>query len=625
MKPIWLKRVLRQPWVRTLLFMGGDAALIALALYLSFLIRFEGEIPTRWLEGLGVFLAVALGVKIPVFHLFGLYRMSWAYVSFNELVNVFKAVGVGSILLGTVYFLAQKELGWAFPRSILILDYFLTLFLIGGWRSAKRIYSSLFQIPTRKGGRRVLIVGAGDAGEQIVRAMLQERRSKYLPVGFVDDDQAKRGLIIHGVRVLGRRAEIPQIVEKYEIEELLIAIPSLPSWVIRDTVELGRRAGLKRIRVLPGFHELVTGRVGLSDIREVQLEDLLGREPVEIEAHKVERYLKGKVVLVTGAAGSIGSELCRQITKFSPQKLLALDQDETGLFHMQRELQERSHAELQVVIADIRDKDKIEQIFKRNRPQVVFHAAAYKHVSLMEDHPDEAVKNNVFGTLIVAEAAHEWGAEKFVLISTDKAVNPTSVMGATKRLAEMVVQSLDGSGGTRYVAVRFGNVLGSRGSVIPLFQEQIKRGGPVTVTAEEMERYFMMASEAVLLVLQAGAMGRGGEVFILDMGEPIRIVELARELIRLSGYEPDRDIPIVYTEPRPGEKLFEELLTAEEGTDATRHQQILIARAGTLPDREELHQALQELERLVDQGEEEAILTLLQRLIPTYRPRRNQG
>jgi len=619
MKRIWFKSMLRRPWGRTPLFLG-DVALIALALYLSFLIRFEGEIPSRWLEGLGVFLAVALGVKIPIFYLFGLYRMSWAYVSFNELANVFKAVSAGSLLLGTIYFLAQEELGWNFPRSILILDYFLTLFLIGGWRSAKRIYLGLFRIPTRKEGQRVLIVGAGDAGEQIVRAMLKERRSKYLPVGFVDDDQAKRGLTIHGVRVLGSRAEIPQIVEKYEIEELLIAIPSLPSRVIRDTVELGRRAGLKRIKVLPGFHELVTGRVGLSDIREVRLEDLLGREPVEIEVHKIERYLKGKVVLVTGAAGSIGSELCRQISKFAPQKLLALDQDETGLFHIQRELQDRSHEELQVVIADIRDKEKIKRVFKYDRPQVVFHAAAYKHVSLMEDHPDEAVKNNVFGTLTVAEAAHQWGAEKFVLISTDKAVNPTSVMGATKRLAEMIVQSLDGSGGTRYVAVRFGNVLGSRGSVIPLFQEQIKRGGPVTVTAEEMERYFMMASEAVLLVLQAGAMGQGGEVFILDMGEPIKIVELARELIRLSGYEPDHDIPIVYTGLRPGEKLSEELLTAEEGTAATQHQQIYIARPGNLPNEGRLHKYLCKLEELSTRGEKEAIISLLCELVPSYRP-----
>ncbi len=423
--------------------------------------------------------------------------------------------------------------------------------------------------------------------------------------------------------MLGKRTEIPQLAEKYEVEELLIAMPSVASRVIRETVDLGRRAGLKQIKILPGFHELISGRVGLADIREVQLEDLLGREPVHIAVREIESYLKDKVVLVTGAAGSIGSELCRQIAKFNPKELFALDQDETGLFYIENELREKfSDLKLHAIIADIRDQPKIERIFSQVRPQVIFHAAAYKHVPLMELHPDEAVKNNIFGTLVVAEAAQKWGAEKFVLISTDKAVNPTSVMGATKRVAEMLIQALNCHGKTQFTAVRFGNVLGSRGSVIPVFQEQIKRGGPVTVTHGDMKRYFMITSEAVLLVLQAGAMGQGGEVFILHMGEPVRIEDLAREMIRLSGYEPDKDIPIVFTGQRPGEKLFEELLTSEEGTIATRHEKIFVAKLTSQVPEELLQKHLKRLEALVGQNAKEEIIRLLQGMVPTYRPAR---
>ena len=608
---------------RVFLFLIGDVLLLSLALYGAFLLRFEGQIPQQNLARLGFYMLIVLGVKLPIFYLMGLYRMSWAYVSFNELIAVFKAVNLSSVVLGAVFFIIRGEqIGGTFPRSILVLDYFLTLFAIGGLRSAKRIYLGLFRGFSSQ-GKRVLVVGAGDAGEQIVRAMLQEKRSQYFPVGFVDDDPAKQGIAIHGVRVLGKRAEIPQLVEKHRVEELLIAMPSVSSKVIRETVELGRRAGLKQIKILPGFHELVTGRVGLADIREVQLEDLLGREPVRFEVQEIESYLKDKVVLVTGAAGSIGSELCRQIAKFRPKMLLALDQDESEIFYIENELREKfSDLKLQTVIANIRDKPKIEHVFSQWRPQAVFHAASYKHVPLMDAHPDEAVKNNVFGTLVVAEAAQWWGAEKFILISTDKAVNPTSVMGATKRLAEMVIQVLNYRGGTKFCAVRFGNVLGSRGSVIPVFQEQIKRGGPVVVTHKEMKRYFMVTSEAVLLVLQAGAISQGGEIFVLDMGKPVRIVDLAREMIRLAGYEPDKDIPIVFTEPRPGEKLFEELLTAEEGTLATRHEKIFVAKMNAQILEEPLRKQLKKLEVLVEQNGKDEIICLLQELVPTYKPTR---
>lgn len=606
-------------WKNRLLLVLGDALIIGLSLYLSFLIRFEGHIPVASLRSLGMLVLIALALKLPIFYLLRLYRMSLAYVSFAELFDVFKAVTLGSIALGTLFFLWGSSVT-TLPRSVLMLDYLITLFLIGGFRSAQRIYQGWRGGFSRE-GRRVLIVGAGSAGEQIVRAMLQEQRSQYFPVGFVDDDPTKQGVTIHGVRVLGTRQEIPKIAQQQSIEELLIAMPSVSSKVIRETVELGRQAGLKSIKVLPGFHELVTGRVGLTDIREVQLEDLLGREPVRIDVREIEAYVKDKIVLVTGAAGSIGSELCRQIAKFSPRSVIALDQDESGLFVLDNALRERfSHLCVNSVIADIQDKTKIEQVFQHYHPQVVFHAAAYKHVPLMEAHPDEAVKNNIFGTVTVAEAAQRYGCEKFVLISTDKAVNPGSVMGATKRVAEMVLQSMNGQGATKFVSVRFGNVLGSRGSVIPIFQEQIKRGGPVTVTHEEMRRYFMVTSEAVLLVLQAGALGQGGEVFVLDMGDPVRIVDLAREMIRLSGYEPDKDIPIVLTGPRPGEKFFEELLTAEEGTVATKHDKIFMTRMSAPITLQVLIPHLQRLRELAHQGTRDEIIQALQAIVPTYKP-----
>ena len=603
------------------LLLIADGLLLSLALYGAFLLRFEGSIPRQHLSDLGFYILIALGVKLPVFYLLGLYRMSWPYVSFNDLVSIFKAATLSSIILGAIFFILRGEdLLETLPRSALISDYFLTLFAIGALRSTKRIYSGLITGFSSQ-GQRVLIVGAGDSGEQIVRAMLHESRSRYSPIGFVDDDSAKQGIAIHGVRVLGRRAEIPQLISKHDVQQMLIAMPSIPSRVIRDTVDLGRRAGLKQIKILPGFHELVTGSIGLADIREVELEDLLGREPVQIEVQQIEGYLRDRVVLITGAAGSIGGELCRQVAKFNPRKLIALDQDETGLFHMENDLRQKSSdLEIETIITDIRDRPKINRVFSQGRPQVVFHAAAYKHVPMMELHPDEAVKNNIFGTLVVAEAAQECQVETFVLISTDKAVSPTSVMGATKRVAETLIKALDPHGKTRFTAVRFGNVLGSRGSVIPTFQDQINRGAPVTVTHKDMTRYFMITSEAVLLVLQAGAMGKGGEVFVLDMGEPVRIVDLAREMIRLSGYEPDIDVPIVFTGPRPGEKFSEELLTAEEGTVATRHQKIFVAHLNSEASREDLREQLARLQEAAERHAGNEIIGLLKEVVPTYRP-----
>jgi len=472
---------------------------------------------------------------------------------------------------------------------------------------------------TKRQKERTLIVGAGDAGEQILRSILSSRTNQFQPIGFVDDSPIKQGVLIHGLKVFGKIENIPEIAKEKKIEGIIIALPSAGSSAIKRAVEKGREAGLKKIKIVPPPAEIIDGRVSIRDLKEIQIEDLLGREPVSLDWKTIEKFIQNKKVLVTGAAGSIGSELCRQIAKFEPSSLLALDQDETGIFNLSNE-QKRKFPELNFssLIADIQDKIRIEQIFNKFRPDIIFHAAAYKHVPLMEENPEEAIKNNIFGTLTVARAAIKYGVEKFVLISTDKAVNPSSVMGATKRVGEMLCQTLNQKNGTKFISVRFGNVLDSRGSVIPIFKEQIKRGGPVEVTHPEMKRYFMSVSEAVLLVMEAGAIGQGGEVFVLDMGEMIKIKDLAKELIRLEGLEPDKDIPIVYTEPRPGEKFFEEILTAEEGTVATQYKKIFRAKLAEV-DEEKLNNALEKLKKAVNNADKKKIIEILKDIVPSYR------
>jgi len=464
------------------------------------------------------------------------------------------------------------------------------------------------------------VVGAGDAGEQLIRSILKQSPAKQLPVGLIDDDPAKRDLSIHGVRVLGRCSELTKIVEKQEVETVFIAMPSAPSEAIRQAVESARQGGVTQIKVLPPLSELISGRVEASLLREVHLEDLLGRTPVTVDSQAVEAYLKNKTVMITGAAGSIGEQLCRQAARFSPKTVLAIDNNESGLFELESFInKEFPELAFEILVGDVRDPQKTDALFAKFKPQVVFHAAAYKHVHLMEKFPEESVHVNVIGTRIVAEAALRHKAENFVLISTDKAVNPPNVYGASKRLAETMIVLLNRRGGTRFSAVRFGNVLGSRGSVVPLFEQQIKQRGPITVTDPAMKRYFMVTSEAILLVLQASAMGRGGEVFVLDMGEPGEIVAMARELIRLHGYEPDRDIPIVYTGIRPGEKLFEDLLTAEEGTQATQHERVFTARLSTLVSEEQLWHALDAYQEGKVKGKA-AIVNWLKELVPEYKP-----
>jgi FlaA1/EpsC-like NDP-sugar epimerase len=583
LKSILLKKTTQK---RALFFLLGDSILLSLSFYLAFLLRFDGNIPAVYGHKLLQSLFFFLVLKIAVFTSLRLYQMSWSYVGFYELVSILKATTASLfLLLGFVFVSWSHGAFQGFPRSVLLIDYAISLVFIVLFRSSKRFYRQTLSGRYRTGTKRTLIVGAGNAGEQIVRDMRRQMPSPYMPVGFVDDEKTKIGVYIQGIKVHGNQADISNVVRDLKVELVLIAIPSAPSKKIREIVTLVRHSKAKEIKIIPGLNELVHGNISLSDIKEIRIEDILGREQVSVDKEMVSRFLWGKTVLITGAGGSIGSELVRQVLPFEPRKIAALEIDETELHQLEMEIGRReSPTEFIPVLADICDEPKMRGVFGRYRPDVVLHAAAYKHVPMMEKYPEEAVKVNVLGTRIVAEAAMDAGVEKFVVVSTDKAVRPTNVMGATKRVAEKITKVLNVQGMTKFISVRFGNVVGSRGSVIPIFEEQIRKGGPVTVTHQEMKRYFMSIPEASILILQAAAMGQGGEVFLLDMGDPIKIVDMAKEMIRLNGLEPDVDIPIVYTGARPGEKLFEELLTEAEGCEPTEHEKIFVGKDCSHPD-----------------------------------------
>lgn len=589
-----------------------DAAVIIASLYLALYLRFEGQIPSKYLSNVSVLIPVMGPLQIIIYFYFGLYNRLWRYASVKEVVTILSAVSASSAVMALIVYFSGMI---GFPRSLFPLTWLLNLVFTGGIRFTLRLRREMLtngngHIPTSENGRastsgygrgtenkNVLIIGAGDAGSMIARELQKHPELTYQPVGFIDDSPSKQGYRIHGIPVLGTREKLKEVAAGLNVKEIIIAMPSAPASVIRDIVQVWTPLEIK-LKTLPGIYELINGRVSVSQIRDVQIEDLLGREEDKVDLQEIAAYLAGETVLVTGAGGSIGSELCRQIGQFNPKQLLLFGHGENSIYDTDLELRER-HPGLKTIpiIGDIQDLTKIDQVFERYRPAVVFHAAAHKHVPLMEQNPDEAIKNNIFGTKHVAEAADRHNAKHFVLISTDKAVNPSSVMGASKRAAEIIIQILAKKSRTKFVAVRFGNVLGSRGSVIPLFKRQIARGGPVTLTHPEMTRYFMTIPEAVQLVIQAAAMGHGGEIFVLDMGKPVKIVELARDLIRLSGFEPDTDIKIEYVGIRPGEKLHEEVLTAEEGTSATRHERIYVARSAELtqPALEDLAETFMEI------------------------------
>ena len=592
-----------------------DAAIVAVSWVLAFELRFDQGLPVYYDTLLRRTILLVVAIKLTVFLMFGFHRRWWRYVSVRDMWSAVRGVVVASVLAYvTVYFVSPVH-GIRLPRSVAVMDLLITLALVAGARLAARtlIERPSFGVVAR--GKEVIVVGAGDAGRLIVQEMQRSRMLAYTPIGFVDDDVRKHNTRIHGVRVLGTMADLPRIVREFKPDEVLIAIPSASGETRRLVVEAAQASNVP-VKTLPGLYELISGELGLAgQIRPVQVEDVLGREQVEVDFEAVASYLKGHTVLITGAGGSIGAELCRQIARVGPARLILVDNAETPLFEIERELvDERDFTAAVPKLVDVKDaKAMRREVFEKYAPTIVFHAAAYKHVPLMNTHPLASVRNNVGGTKVVAELAAEFDVERFVLISTDKAVNPQTVMGQSKAICEWIVESLGHRRdiSTRFVGVRFGNVLNSSGSVIPTFRKQIEKGGPVTITHPEMTRFFMTIPEAVSLVVQAGAIGGRGQIFVLDMGEPVKIVDLACNMIRLSGKVPrlpndpesgPRDIALRYVGSRPGEKLHEVLWDANESVGDTVHPKIM--RLSRPPiDEAWLHEQLEELARLADEGD----------------------
>jgi len=562
-----------------------DLLVLSIAFWLAFLLRFEIAIELKWLK-LGFFTWPYVVVfQYLVMVLFQVPSFSWRYVGVREATRILMAVGTAAVVLVGVRMIAPEIGGYAryvtVPMGVLLMDFVLAFLGVAGVRLIRRMTAERKERRARRDKtveqKRTLLIGAGRAGVLVAREVMQNPGLGLKIVGFVDDDAMKIGTMIHGHKVLGDTASLGALAKKHQAEQAVISIAKASGSDIRRIVAECEKIDLS-VKIIPGIYEILDGRVNLNRIRQVEIEDLLGREAVELDLDLIGAFVSGKRVLITGAGGSIGSEMCRQVCRFKPERLVLVEQAENALFYIHKELKAAFPAlEIVPAIADVCDAERVEQIFDRHRPHVVFHAAAHKHVPMMEWNPGEAVKNNVFGTRQVADAADRHRAEAFVMVSTDKAVNPTSIMGATKRVAEIYCQSLSRRSATKYVAVRFGNVLGSAGSVIPIFKDQIKKGGPVTVTHPEMKRYFMTIPEACQLVMQSAAMGEGGEIFVLDMGEPVKIVDLARDLIRLSGFS-EEEIAIEFTGVREGEKLFEELGTAGENMAKTRHPKVFIGK-----------------------------------------------
>lgn len=610
-----------------------DAGIVAASVWLVFSLRFDFNIPAQYMRMLPYAILIHIAAHASCFFGFKLYHRIWRYTGIEELVLLLKASGLTFVTViavnATVHLLIPA---YRLPLSLYSAAGYVLLGIAGA-RMISRLLSDQHPSPlgagaseeaagqsSQKGGK-LLIVGAGKAGLLVAREINHSRFKFMQPVAFVDDDPAKQRLEIMGLPILGDRRLIPETVERLGIRYIIIALPAAPRAALAEIIEICKSTRAQ-IKLMPSIAEMLNGKMAVNMIREVSVNDLLGREPVRLDTREIRGSLEHEIVLVTGAGGSIGSELCRQLAVFRPRELLLLGHGENSIYLIEQELRTR-FPELSVhpIIADIQDASRLDSVFHKHRPTIVYHAAAHKHVPLMELNPIEAIKNNVLGTRNVAEASDKYGVKRFILISSDKAVNPTSIMGATKRVAEMIIHDLNASSSTAFAAVRFGNVLGSRGSVIPLFQRQIENGGPVTVTHRDMVRYFMTIPEAVQLVIQASVLAQGGEVFVLDMGQPVRIYDLARDLIRLSGLEPEKDIPIVFTGIRPGEKLYEELLTEEEGLAVTKYDRILMSRPSCI-SRAEIALVLGVLENMSSRHEYAVsgmqVKRLLKQLVPSY-------
>ena len=614
-------------------FLLGDIVMTALSLYLAFLLRFDFAVTHEFRQMFVNVVVLFIAVKLTVFILFRLYKITWRYVGLNDLWNIVTALIVAeSILMAVVLIPLHDRLRLflsfyipGFPRSIFLIDAIVSLTLLSGLRISKRLFLEVFrERALRKHGKRTVIVGSGHTGEMIVRDMAKKNFSEFYPIGFLDDDNNKHGSYIHGLKVFGPCGQLRTVILKYRVEAVIIAIPSLNYKVLRNIYNTARESHIRSVKIIPHIYDFQQPHINLKSLEDIRVEDLIGRQSVEIDHGEIDGLISGNCVLITGAGGSIGSEITKQACGFSPDKVILFDNDETWLHNMELRLNRAFpylKGKLFFLAGDIRDKDRVDEVFAGFSPDIVFHSAAYKHVPMMESNPKEAVKVNIFGTYTVAKAAAEHHAKKFIMISTDKAVRPTSVMGATKRIAENICCALNTINSTEFISVRFGNVLGSRGSVLPLFLKQLKAGGPLTVTHKDMVRYFMTIPEAVSLVLQASVIGKGAEVLILDMGEPIKILSMAEDLIRLHGLEPYRDIDIEFVGVRPGEKLFEEILTAEEGTVATKHDKVFIGKETEKYSAAEIETMLLEFETHLRTGRlsgEEKIKNLLRKYVKHY-------
>jgi len=617
---------------RIAFFLISDILICILSLYFAFLLRFDFIFPDKSKETYVIALPFFVVLKIFTFLIFKIYKITWRYVSLSELFKIANStLIVLFISIFTVFTFRNYSQFLDFlppylnntfssiPISVLLIDGLLFLFATSFLRISKRAYFEVIKNKKIKKGLRTVIIGAGNVGEMVLRDIKKQNYCDFYPIGFLDDDKTKIGTYIHNVKVLDNTENLEEIIKIYSIDAVIVAIPSLNHKKLRGIYTVAKQCGVKTIKIIPKIYSLEKPEINVKKLEDIKIEDLLARQTVKVDFEKIRFFISGKRVLITGAGGSIGREIALQTSQFEPSELILLDVDETDLFYLESKLSETFSFKdkLNFIVADIRDYLKLREVFERFNPQIVFHAAAYKHVPMMEYNPEEAIKVNIFGTYNLAKLSKHFNVEKFINISTDKAVKPKSIMGATKRLAEYICKAFNDSSKTEFISVRFGNVIGSRGSVLPLWLDQIKKGGPVTVTHPDMKRYFMTIPEAVSLVLMASAVGKGGEILVLDMGKPVRILELAQELIRIHGLEPYKDIDIKFTGIRPGENLFEEILTAEEGTDATVYEKIFITKGNKNFTLEEIETIMDNFKEIIQykKGKEEIIRKFLYEIL----------
>ncbi len=608
--------------LRKITFIFFDIIAFVLSFILAISIKDESSI-VLYSGYFYIILLIFVAIKLLVFYYFKLYDISWRYVSLQDLANIAKACLLSNGILFIIIFGFNAEAFSAFPKTILLIDLVFSFLFSSGIKISKRMYLEVMRQSIRNGElKRTLIIGAGSSGEQLLRDINRSDTRKFHVIGFIDDDVLKQSMYYQGIRVIGTINELQDIIKKYKIDTILISVLTADRNFHRRILTMAKEAGVNDIKVISTINDSSnTITVGVNDIRDIDVSDLIGRQAVSINTKTITGYIKNKRVLISGAAGSIGSEIARQVTYYDPEQIAIVDVNESDLADLELQLERMfSGGAIKMYLCDISNKDKVDRMFNDFRPDVVFHAAAYKHVPVMERFPEEAVRVNIIGTHVLSSASSAFGVENFILISTDKAVNPTSIMGASKRIAEYIVTGVGKSGSSNFVAVRFGNVIGSRGSVLPIFIDQLKNGGPITITHPEMKRYFMTIPEAVALVLQAAATGKNGDVFILDMGEPIKIVDLARDLILLNNLIPGKDVKIEYTGIREGEKLFEEVLTAEEGVIATPHEKIFKSRLVCMHNEESINIMVEEFKNLLYYSTKEDWISILKYYVPNFNP-----